>query len=255
MPKNAATLARLRSEISALELGGYAPQGLQFGHEALDGALPRTGLALAAVHEIAGDEGAARSFAALIAGRLAGVAGTVLWVAREAELYGAGLAEFGCAPERLILVRARVRADLLAAMEDGLRSGALGSVVGELPSLDLVAARRLQIAAAAGRTTGLIVRPALPGAVQEMAQSGIAVTRWRVEAAPSVPPPEVSRGVGRPRWHVELMRARGGIPGRWMMEWDNATRDFAVVSELLDRSGEPLPADWPVGTGGWRHAG
>jgi protein ImuA len=258
--KDPAVLAALRCQIKAIECDGVVSAGLSFGGEPIARALPPTGLAQAAVHEIAGGDGAVQGFAAALAGKLAGQQGMVLWVAREADIYAAALAGFGCDPARLIVARASLRADLLAVCEDGLRgSGKPGQgfsvVIADLPPIDLIAARRLQLAAAQGGATGLLIRPQRPWAAPGVAEvptgaGSIAVTRWRVMAAPSgvhplagVYPLAAETAVGAARWRVELLRARGGIPGNWIMEWNDATRDFAVVAELLDRPAQPFGPD------------
>lgn len=244
--KDPAVLAALRCQIRAIECDGVVSAGLSFGGEAIARALPPTGLAQAAVHEIAGGDGAVQGFAAALAGKLAGQQGVVLWVAREADLYAAALAGFGCDPARLIVARASSRADLLAVCEDGLRgSGKPGQgfsvVIADLPPIDPIAARRLQLAAAQGGSTGLLIRPQRWGVAEAPTGAGsIAVTRWRVMAAQSgVHPLAAETAVGATRWRLELLRARGGIPGNWIMEWNDATRDFAVVAELLDRPAQP----------------
>jgi protein ImuA len=254
--KDPAVLAALRCQIRAIECDGAVSAGLSFGGEAIARALPPTGLAQAAVHEIAGGDGAVQGFAAALAGKLAGQQGMVLWVAREADIYAAALAGFGCDPARLIVARASSRADLLAVCEDGLRgSGKPGQgfsvVIADLPPIDPIAARRLQLAAAQGGSTGLLIRPQRPGMAEVPTGAGsIAVTRWRVMAAQSggLPlagghPLAAETAVGAARWRVELLRARGGIPGNWIMEWNDATRDFAVVAELLDRPAQPFGPD------------
>ena len=61
---------------------------------------------------------------------------------------------------RLHLVRARSEAELLWATEEALRTEAVSLVIAEPErALGLVAGRRLQLAAGAGRTTGLLLIP------------------------------------------------------------------------------------------------
>jgi protein ImuA len=249
--KDLATLAALRGQIRAIEFGGSSCAGLAFGGPLIERALPPGGLVQAAVHEIAGGDGVVQGFVAALAGKLAGARGMVLWVAREADLYAAALDGFGCDPARLIVARATSRADLLAVCEDGLRgSGKPGHgfsvVIADLPAIDQVAARRLQLAAAQGGTTGLLIRPQRPGMAEAPSGAGsIAVTRWRVTAAPSAAHPlAAGAAIGAARWRVELLRARGGIPGNWIMEWNDATCDFAVVAEFLDRPAQPDEQEW-----------
>src|SRR5258707_9486858 len=105
----AASLEVLRERIRRIETP--ARHGvLPFGTAAIDRALPGGGLALGALHEIAGagsdeeDGAAAAGFAAGIlarigpAGRDAGRGGPVLWCLRQPDLYGPGLAAHGLDP-------------------------------------------------------------------------------------------------------------------------------------------------------------
>jgi protein ImuA len=186
------------------------------GLAALDGGLPGGGLPLGCLHEIAGaaagDDGAAVGFAAVVLGRLAGGGRRVIWLTRRRDLYPPGLAGLGLVPERLIPVPVRRDRDALWAMEEALRHRGLAAVLGEIDELDMVASRRLQLAAEAMGVTGLLLRrPAPPPA------ASAAVTRWRLASVASV---GASGLVGPPRWRVELLRCRGGQPGHWVLEWN-----------------------------------
>jgi len=234
----------LKSRILALEgawqgLGRHeegrpaAPLGL----EPLDRALPWGGLPTACLHEVsagAAADGAVAGFAAYLLARLSAAAGrrqsAVLWCAAGDGLYGPGLAAYGLDTHRLILVRGRRQADLLWALEEALRSGALAAVLGEVEEADLTATRRLQLAAEAGRTTALLLRP--PGG--KPAPSA-AVTAWRIAAAPSGAAPW-GAGLGRERWRLELVRCRGGLPRQWLVEWNDEANRLAVAAEFRDRS-------------------
>jgi len=46
----------------------------------------------------------------------------------------------------------------------------------------------------------------------------------------------------RPRFALNLLRARGAAPGTWLIEWDHATRAFSLVALLVDRESEPAPS-------------
>jgi len=128
------------------------------------------------------------------------------------------------------------------AMEEGLKSRALGAVVGEAATIDLTAARRLQLAAAASGGLALLLRVEggeAAGAV------GVAATRWRIDAAPSAAALSLAAlpALGRPRWAVSLLHGRHGArPGDWIVEWEHDGR-FALAggmaAALADR---PLAA-------------
>ncbi len=225
--RRGATIAGLRARIAGIERGG-ARRSVSLGLDALDAVLPDGGLARGAVHGVAGNTAA--GFAAMVAGRLDGA---VLWcveAADRAALYGPGLAAFGLDPERLVVARCRGRAELLWAMEEGLRSRALAAVIGAPPgTVDLTASRRLQLAAEAGRTLGIVLDT---GGAGRFAASALD-SRWRIDAAPA------GDAAGL-RWRVALERCRGGAQGapqgaHWMVERHEETGDFTVAAALADR--------------------
>jgi protein ImuA len=234
-----ARLIDLRRYLAAAEgLGQAAGSVLPFGLRAIDAALPWGGLPLAALHEVesagAGSkDGAATAFLAGILARLA-PARPVLWCVRQPDLHAPGLALAGLAAKRLLLVRARREGELLWAMEEGLRSRALAAVVGEVDALSTPASRRLQLAAENSGVTGFVLHRS-----GGTASASAAVTRWRIAALPSAPVAG-EPGIGRPRWRIELLRCRGGMPAAWEVEASNVqhnetTRDVALSAALADR--------------------
>jgi protein ImuA len=230
-------LVQLRERIRAIETGG-APTArvLPFGCPALDAALPGGGLARGALHEILGaggdeeDAAASAAFAAGILARLAGE-GAILWCLGTGDLYGAGLAASGLGVADLVVARGRSDADILWAMEEGLRAPALAAVIGEVGALDATASRRLQLAAEASGVTALALRRwrTAAASARHRVLPTAAATRWRVAAAPSRPE-EGEPGVGRIRWRLDLLRCRGGAPAGWLVEPGPGGR-LAVVDE------------------------
>src|SRR5512147_2926362 len=195
-----ALLASLRARIESIGGGASAERPREalpkLGVVAIDAVLPRGGLPRACLHEIvaAGAGGAAAAFAAVLLARLAGDGGSVVWCRHHpglhaTKLYGPGLAAFGLDLRRLLVVRARREIDVLWAMEEGQRSGAVSAVLGEVAAAPPIALRRLQLAAETGGTTGLLLRP-----FGAPAPAGSATTRWRVAFVPSHPlTPPLSR--------------------------------------------------------------
>jgi len=235
-----------------LDDGKRGPAITPFDLAEIDRHLPWGGLPLGALHEIiADDAGAATGFSAALIGKIAtpshgveahrnGNTRPVLWcesrhVMDAGGLYTPGLAHFGLAPDRVILVRVRRDQDVLWAMEEGLACAGLAAVVGETRALSLTAGRRLQLAAATGPVTAFLLRPH-----SEAAMASAAMTRWRVNAAP--PDDGDEPGLGRPCWSVELFRCRGGIPGTWKLEWNDETGDFALVAPVRDGPAVPQPS-------------
>src|SRR6516164_5805843 len=241
-------LPELRERIRRIERPTLAVHGvLPLGIAAIDRVLPGGGLARGALHEILGmggdeEDGAlAAAFAAGILGRLADQGslagdGIVLWCLPRTDLYGPSLAAHGLDPARLVLVRAPRDAEILWAMEEGLRAPGIAAVVGEVGSLPAVASRRLQLAAERSGITAFLLRRWRDGgqAARERNLPNAAVTRWRIAAQPS----RARRnepGVGFARWRVELVRCRGGEPACWEVEVTDATGHVSLAALLADR--------------------
>ena len=249
-------IPELRERIRRIERPAAAVHGiLPFGIAAFDRVLPGGGLALGALHEILGaggdeeDGAVTAAFAADILGRLttqesSAGDGTVLWCLPHPDLYGPGLAAHGLDPARLVLVRAPRDAEILWAMEEGLRAPGIAAVLGEIGTLPPVASRRLQLAAERSGITAFLLRRWHDGgqAARERNLPNAAVTRWRIAALPSQPPPG-EPGVGRARWRVELLRCRGGEPACWEVEGADATGHVSLASALADRAAAPVPAE------------
>ncbi len=206
-------IAALREQIARLESAGRRHLGvLPFGLESVDRRIPGGGLALGALHEVAGGangavHGAAASlFAAGIAAR---TSGQVLWCVTRRDLFAPALAQAGLHPDRVIYAEVGDEKAVLACMEEGLRHGGLAAVVGELARLPMVASRRLQLCAEETGTIALAIRRwRRMTEAADFGQPTASATRWRVTAIPSAPLPVP--GVGRARWLIELIRARAG---------------------------------------------
>lgn len=228
---------QLRQRIQALDGSRRAAGVLPFGIAAIDDRLPGGGLALGALHEIAGngdgvvDGAAAGLFAAGIAAR---TSGKVLWCVTQSDLFAPGLAQAGLPPDRVIHVEAGDDKTLLAVCEEALRHGGLGAVVAEVAKLPMVASRRLQLAAEDHATLCLVVRRwKQVKAAAEFGQPTSATTRWRVSAAPSAPLPVP--GLGRARWDLELMRCKGGEAARFTVEACDEKGRLALPAALVHR--------------------
>ena len=148
-----ATVEALRERIQCLEGGArHQPAVLPFGIKAIDERLPDGGLALGALHEVAGggngpvDGAAAALFAAGIAAR---TRGQVLWCLTRQDLFAPALAQAGLGADRVIYIEAGDEKAVLACFEEGLRYRKLGAVVAEVSHLSMTASRRLQLAAEA----------------------------------------------------------------------------------------------------------
>ncbi len=231
---------------AATDRSTHAPW--DFGLAGIDPHLPHRRLEAGAVHEIAGanygESPAAMGFALALAARLIAVRPNdprpVLWCrhtpeAHEfGELYGAGLEALGLTPDRLLTARFSKSRTLLWTVEEALKSGTVATVIADMDIAvcDLTATRRLALSAAEAGAPVLLVSGKPPQ------QATSARTRWRVSAAPSIPPPFDDAAPGAPAWTVELTRCRGGKPGKWSMVWHHATYSFSLASAVSHRTAE-----------------
>src|SRR4051812_5485043 len=155
-------LADLRRQVEKVERGRTLRlDALAFGVPSIDGHLPAGGLKLGAVHEVK-EAGPAAEHAALAslftAGHLAQLKGPVLWCLRGRDLFAPALAGVGLHPDRVIYAETWKDAEVLPAMEEGLRHRGLAAVVGEVGRLSLAASRRLQLAAESTDTIAFAIR-------------------------------------------------------------------------------------------------
>jgi protein ImuA len=222
------TLATLRGSIERIEAAGdaYTPGRVALGHPDVDAAL-QGGLAMGAVHEVFAEgrqSAVATGFVAGLAGRATGRR-PLVWVRQDfteiesGALSVSGLAELGLDPRLLVTVRAADVDTALRTAADALACDALGGVVlevwGEARQFDLVASRKLTLAAQASGVTGLLLR------VAAEPSPSTAETRWIVRAAHSPPAASLMSAAawGAPVFDAQLVRNRHGPVGRWIMEW------------------------------------
>jgi protein ImuA len=228
-------LIRLRQTLAGLDpsLGPALPEDSRaVGFEAGIDAVLGGGLSCAALHELAPAGPlhlpAATGFAMALAALSGRGRGETLWIATDFAVceaggpYGPGLDLFGLASAHLIVLRVARAADVLWAMEEALRCGALTGVIAELTGggaeADLTATRRLSLAAREGKGLGLLLRhrvPPMPSA---------ALTRWEIAAAPSEP--DRFGGLGRAAFDLSLVKNRRGPCGRWIVTWDHHEHVF-----------------------------
>ncbi|KAA2233139.1 ImuA family protein [Salinarimonas soli] len=226
-------LADLRQRIDGLGQRKAGRAGvLPFGVPALDAHLPGGGLALGGLHEIM-EEGEHGALAALfVAAFLARRPGPVLWCLARRDLFAPALACVGLHPDRVLYAETLREAQVLAAMEEGLRHAGLAGVVGETGRLGLTASRRLLLAAEDSGVPAFAVRR-----TRAEPEPNAVLTRWRIAPAPSG---EASiPGLGRARWRVELLRCRGADPRAWILSGPDAQGRLAPPPDLADRPRAP----------------
>ena len=248
-------LARLRGSIERIETHSdtYAPDRVALGHGEADAAL-QGGLARGTVHEVFAEGRQSASATGFIAGLAQRISAQrpLLWIRQDfaerecGALAMAGWREIGLDPRFVVTVRAPDVDTALRTTADGLACDALGAVVletfGATRGLDLVASRKLTLAARGSGVTGLLLRTAATPS------PSTAETRWIVRAAHS-PPARPWDAWGAPMLDVQLVRNRHGPNGRWIMEWkcddcvfhdagrhQDAAFSQPVAAALADRS-------------------
>lgn len=124
--------------------------------------------------------------------------------------------------ERLHLLRPVGETDLLWCIEESLRAAPVGLVIAEPEKpLSLTAGRRLQLAAEAGRSTGLLL-------IREGAGSNATETRWHCAPMASPAPDSTLH-------HWALNKNKRGTTGNWVLNWHGTSAAFHLVSEAGER--------------------
>ena len=218
-------LAHLRGSIERVETHSdtYAPDRVPMGHAEADAAL-KGGLARGALHEVFCEGRQAAAATGFIAGlaRRISAERPLLWIRQDfserepGALAMTGWNELGLDPRGLVTVRAPDVETALRTTADALACDALGGVVlesfGESKQFDLVASRKLTLAARGSGVTALMLR------VAAMPTASTAETRWIVRSAHS-PPGSAWSVWGAPMLDAQLVRNRHGPNGQWIMEW------------------------------------
>lgn len=238
-------VAELRRWLERTERHGRAEgEVLPFGVASIDATLSQGGLARGHLHEVI-EAGAASEYASLAtlfaAGIVARLSGPVLWCLRGRDLFAPALARVGLHPDRVIYCETWKDRDVLPAMEEGLRCAGLAGVIGEVSKLTLTASRRLQLVAGETGVTALVLRRWRNTSQKAFAsEPTAAATRWRV--SPSPPAQGPFEHLQRQRWHLELLRVKGGEPHSWIVEACDAQGRLALPAALADR---PAAAEEP----------
>lgn len=170
-------------------------------------------------HEVTG--AGAYSFASVCCGR---AAGTAIWFVEGwlTEVVNPLGLQAHCDPHQVLVGKCNSPTDVLAATEEALRSAVVSLVIAELTKpLTLTAGRRLQLAAEAGGSTGLMI-------VGDGMGSNATQTRWHVSPFYS------SDDSTQMRW--SLIKNKSGTNGCWDTRWDETARRISVVSQHIQRA-------------------
>ena len=183
----------------------------------INNAFPNGTFPLGAVHEFlsvrAEDTAATSGFVAGLLSSLIGSSGMALWISSSRKLFPPALRNFGLEPDRFIFIDLQKEKDVIWAMDEALKCGALSAVVGEVREISFNASRRLQLAVERSQVTGFILRSGYRNL-----NTTACVSRWNITPLPSKSIDDLP-GIGYPKWRVELSRIRNGRSGVWDFQW------------------------------------
>ena len=228
-------LAQLQKEILPLE--GYKPIA---GNKAFDGGLgfiknafPNASFPLGAIHEFfcsgTEDVSASSGFIAGVVSAIMQQGGVSLWISLSQTIFPPALKAFGIEPDKVIFINMQKETDILWVMEEALKCEGLAAVIADTREVSFTASRRLQLAVEQSRVTGFIIRR------NPRNLATACVTRWRITPLPSSTEDGLP-GIGFPRWNVELLKVRNGIPGIWQLEWNGKFRHVARLASITKES-------------------
>lgn len=211
-------ISQLQNEILLLQ--GFRPSNgmaLDLGLGAIKDAFPNSTFPLGAIHEFLafGVEAVAATngFIAGLLSTLMAKDGVSLWISSARTLFPPALKGFGIQPDRFIFIDLKKEKEVLWAMDEALKCGALTAVIGEMQEISFTASRRLQLAVEQSRVTGFILCNN-PRKINTTA----CVSRWKITQMTSDTDDDLP-GIGFPQWKVELLRIRNGKPGVWEIKW------------------------------------
>jgi protein ImuA len=195
-------------------------------------SFPNASFPLGAIHEFLSaneeDTASTSGFLAGLLGSLMGNLGTSLWISSSRTLFPPALKNFGIQPDRFIFIDLKKEKDVLWAMDEALKCGALAAVVGEVREISFTASRRLQLAVEQSQVTGFILRNNSTKVI-----TTACVSCWKITSLPSEPFEDLP-GPGFPKWRVELLKIRNGKAGVWDLQWMGGR--FKIASKALSKS-------------------
>jgi protein ImuA len=210
----------LQQQILSLQSMKAPLEGAQFnlGLGPVELAFPGHTFPTGAIHEFLSNT---LENAAATTGFMAGLAGCLmqqgdgacLWISAKRTVFPPALKMFGIHPDRVIFIDCTREKDVLWAVEEALKCGALSVVIGELREISFTASRRLQLAVEQSRVTGFMHHYS-PRNITATAS----VCRWVITPAAGRQEAGLP-GVGASSWNVTLQKVRNGKPGTWLMAW------------------------------------
>ena len=222
------------------------------GVAAVDRLLPGGGLRHGMLVEwLAEQPGCGAGTLGLLAAREACRAGGVMVVLDRAQtFYPPAAAAWGVDPARLIVLRPRTARDEIWAAVQALRSPVVAAVWTPIDRLDGRNFRRLQLAAEAGRTLGVLVRGASARGQPSWADVRVGARDWGLGTrnqgefpSPQPPAPNSLRCV-----RVSVLHCRGGWSGgSALVGIDEAAHEVREVTKAVSRRLSVVSEQvWPI---------
>jgi protein ImuA len=258
----------LRQQLERWKAVGAAEDTTVFscGAAAVDPLLPGGGLQHGMLVEwLAGASGAVGGGAATLgllgAREACGEGGALVVIDRRQTFYPPAAAAWGIDLDRMIVVHPQNSRDELWAAVQALRSPAVAAMFATIDRLDSRSFRRLQLAAQAGQTLGVMMRPGSVRGEPSWADVTLEVRNCGFRIAdcgfiqPIRNPKSAIRNRPTRRVQVRVLRCHNGrAGGSVVLEIDDAvqtvreasstydTYPLSVVSELGDSAGHSLSA-------------
>ncbi len=164
--------------------------------------------------------------------------GAILWVKQykltqeHGALLPSGTRTFQNTNSPCLHVKTSKRMDVLWTVEEGIKSGGVSLVIGEVDEADFTATRRLKLASERYGVPVVLLMP--------HTREGISAceTRWRISSKPSKPNPYDVKAPGFSCWQAKLERCRPA-PARvgdvFDLEYDDEALSLRVVSGMAAR--------------------
>jgi len=235
-------LSQLKRDI--LPLQGFkklrADNNINIGFRPIEKAFPNACFPIGCMHEFisnaSSDIAATYGFIACLLSKLMQLGGACVSISTTDILFPPALKSFGVDPEKVIFINLKKEKDILYATEQALKCNKLTAVLVDIKNISFKESRRFQLAAEQSRVTGFIIRNQ-PYSVNTIA----CVSRWQITSIASELQ-DAMPGVGFPRWNVELLKVRNGIPGKWKIEWTadsfiEIKENIAILSKEVRKIG------------------
>lgn len=223
---------RLQKDILGWQ--GFTPpavgQQKGIGLGPIEGAFPNGIFPTGNIHEMLCAE---KEQAAATSGLMMGILsvlmknkGACIWISTGRKFFPPSAHHFGVEAHRLVFIDTQRERDTLWVMEEALKCEGVTAVIAEVNELSFAQSRRLQLVVEASKVTGFVLRSDM-----RKLSTTTCVARWQITPLPSQTDGDLP-GVGFPRWQVELLRVRNGLPGTWELCWSNHGFTWTAEQEL-----------------------